>query len=452
MVAAVEHVLLARPDQLDRRARHLLRDRHRLAHEIVARRAPAEAAAEIEPVDVALADRQAGGIGRRRKRRLGVLRRRPDLAFRVRPERRRVHRLHGGVVLIREGVDRLVRLRGAGDGGLDVAALVADEGLLRGEALLQHRGDVGARELRVRPLVPVDGEGFEGVLRAPPGIGDDGDAGVADLHDALDAGHAGDLRRIEALQLAAEDRTIPDRRVQHARKGHVHAVDLLAVQLVESVEPLHRLAGDGPVLRVLERDLLRHRHRRGERRDLAVGRGAAGRAVRHDAFGGAAILLVDAPFLGGRGDQHRAGGCAPAADVILRIADAAAAGGLVIAPDAVALQVLAGRRIFRRHLRPVAFELLGHELGEAGEGALSHLDAGDADHHGVVRLDHDPGVDLGRRFRGGGGARSERDVEAEGKAAHGGRRAGEEAATGNGVHRHRCLPVSRFRRRASPPP
>ena len=37
------------------------------------------------------------------------------------------------------------------------------------------------------------------------------------------------------------------------------------------------------------------------------------------------------------------------------------------------------------HLRPVAFELLGDELGEAGERALAHLRAGDADHDRVVR-------------------------------------------------------------------
>ena len=35
VVAAVQHVLLARPDQLDRRAGHLLGDGHRLAHLVV---------------------------------------------------------------------------------------------------------------------------------------------------------------------------------------------------------------------------------------------------------------------------------------------------------------------------------------------------------------------------------------------------------------------------------
>ena len=48
MVVPVQHVLLARPDQLDRRAGHLLGDQHRLAHVVVAGAAPAEAAAEME--------------------------------------------------------------------------------------------------------------------------------------------------------------------------------------------------------------------------------------------------------------------------------------------------------------------------------------------------------------------------------------------------------------------
>ena len=49
-----------------------------------------------------------------------------------------------------------------------------------------------------------------------------------------------------------------------------------------------------------------------------------------------------------------------------------------------------GVGIFGRHLRPVALELLGDQLGEAGERALPHLGARDADHHRVVGLDRPP--------------------------------------------------------------
>ena len=67
-----------------------------------------------------------------------------------------------------------------------------------------------------------------------------------------------------------------------------------------------------------------------------------------------------------------------------------------ISPQARLLaRLLAGVIGFGRDLLPVALELLGDELGEAGERALAHLRARDADHAGVVGLDDDPGVDLG---------------------------------------------------------
>ena len=60
----------------------------------------------------------------------------------------------------------------------------------------------------------------------------------------------------------------------------------------------------------------------------------------------------------------------------------------------------AGRRIFGRDLRPVALQLFGDELGEAGQRALAHFGAGDADDDGVVGPDHDPDADLRRAVRG----------------------------------------------------
>src|SRR5207244_4424250 len=47
-------------------------------------------------------------------------------------------------------------------------------------------------------------------------------------------------------------------------------------------------------------------------------------------------------------------------------------------------------------LAPVAVELLGDELGEAGDRALAHLRADRADQSGVVRADRHPDGDLGR--------------------------------------------------------
>ena len=58
VIAAVRHVLFARPDELHRRARHLLGNRDHLLH-VVVRRAPAKAAARRHLVNIALRERQA---------------------------------------------------------------------------------------------------------------------------------------------------------------------------------------------------------------------------------------------------------------------------------------------------------------------------------------------------------------------------------------------------------
>ena len=101
------------------------------------------------------------------------------------------------------------------------------------------------------------------------------------------------------------------------------------------------------------------------------------------------------PLVGRGLEQHDARGSTAAADVVLRGADAAAAAGPHLAPGALAREIGAGRDLLGRHLLPVALELLGDELGEAGDRALAHLRARDADHAGVVGLDGDPYIDFG---------------------------------------------------------
>ena len=54
-------------------------------------------------------------------------------------------------------------------------------------------------------------------------------------------------------------------------------------------------------------------------------------------------------------------------------------------------------RVLRPHLRPVALQLLADHHGVGGPDALAELGLGDADRHGVVRRDHDPGIDFRRR-------------------------------------------------------
>src|SRR5438445_4597616 len=99
----------------------------------------------------------------------------------------------------------------------------------------------------------------------------------------------------------------------------------------------------------------------------------------------------------------------------MRVADAAAAARGEIAPHALARDALPGRRILGRHVRPVALELLGYHLREAGERSLSHLGPRDPDHDRVVRADDHPGGDLGRAVLRPDDARAERDLQAQGE-------------------------------------
>ncbi len=57
VVAAVQHVFFARPEQLDGYARHLFCDVYRLAHPVVHGAAPAITAAQMDFVDLALGGR-----------------------------------------------------------------------------------------------------------------------------------------------------------------------------------------------------------------------------------------------------------------------------------------------------------------------------------------------------------------------------------------------------------
>src|SRR5262249_7999254 len=78
--------------------------------------------------------------------------------------------------------------------------------------------------------------------------------------------------------------------------------------------------------------------------------------------------------------------------------------GREVAPDALPRKILSRRRELGTHFRPVAVEFLGHELRQTGQRSLTHFGAGDPDHDGVVGIDDDPGIDLGRarrRLRGG---------------------------------------------------
>src|SRR2546427_5211209 len=182
---------------------------------------------------------------------------------------------------------------------------------------------------------------------------------------------------------------------------------------IAAIEALDGLADELPLRRVLERRLLRRGELGGGFRHLAVRGRAAGGPVRDHTVGGAALGGRHVPRIGRGLDQHDPRRGAALADVLMRVADAAAAARGEVTPHALALHALAWRRVLGLHLRPVALELLGDHLGETGERALSHLGARDPDHHRVVRTDDDPRRDLGRAVLRADDARPERDLQAE---------------------------------------
>ena len=321
------------------------------------------------------------------------------------------------VVLVRIGVDCLHLLRRSGDGLLHVAVLVANEGLLGVEPAFEELRDRGARDFGVLAPVPGRRQRVERGLRLPPALSYHGDSAVADLHHLLDAGHTLHFGGIEAYELAAEYRRILDRGAQHAGELQIEAVNVRAGELGRGIETLERLAGDLPVLRILERDVLRRLDLGSGLGDLAEGGGAARRLMRDHAVRCAALRCWHLPFIRRSLDQHAARGGAGLADILVRFADGAASGRELTAPDAVAREVLPGRRKFGRDLRPVAFQLLGDQLGKSGHRALPHFGAGDADDDAVVGLDHHPGGDFRGAVHGADDGGTEREVHAEGEPA-----------------------------------
>src|SRR5262249_23833138 len=197
--------------------------------------------------------------------------------------------------------------------------------------------------------------------------------------------------------------------------------------LAGGTAPLHRLAGDLPVFRILELDALgvRRLEPGGSRGELAIAQRTPGRGVGDDTISDRQFADRDLPLIGRGLQQHHARGGATATDIILRDADTAASAGRHLAPDAFAGEVLSRRDLFRLYFVPIALELFGDELDEARNRSLSHLRARDTDHAGVIGFDEDPSIDLGTvidalRHGGvdaGGQIESEREPTARGGGA-----------------------------------
>src|SRR5262249_23046358 len=106
------------------------------------------------------------------------------------------------------------------------------------------------------------------------------------------------------------------------------------------------------------------------------------------------------PLLGGSGNEHFARGGAGLAHVILGTPHRAAAVGVHVAIDAVALEVDGGLDDLNLHFAPIAFELFGEHHGNGGVNAPSPLPAPGAPEDAVVvGMNDDPRVDLGSVLR-----------------------------------------------------
>ena len=316
-------------------------------------------------------------------------------------------------------IDGIDLLRGFADGFQRIAVLPVAIGGGRIEAILEHFRDRRTRFRRPFALVPDDRKRIERLLGAPPRIGDDSHGGVLHPHHLLHAGHAGDLALVITLQLAAKYRAGLDGGVEHAGQFQIDGKDLAAVELVRGIEPLERLAGDLPVLGILQLDgfQIRRRQLRGVGCDLAVTDRTLARPMRDDAVGYGEFADRHIPLFGRGLQQHQARRRPAAPDIVLRRADAAAPAGAHLAPGALAGEIAARRDAFGRHLFPVALQFFGDELCEPRQRSLAHLRARDTDHAGVVGLDRNPDVDFGRGALRLRRAYTERHVQSEGQTA-----------------------------------
>ena len=257
-----------------------------------------------------------------------------------------------------------------------------------------------------------------------------------ELHRGAHARQRANRVEVVALDVAAIDGTRLHGRPFHAGHADVDRVHRLTGHLQRHVEIFLLGAHQGPLVRRLDGDRLRMRMRRlgGTMGDLAVGRGAAARRVRDDAVPGAQLGHRHVPErrrgqqqplarLGSRQLQvipavlDRGRGVRPHA-AIETVGDARHARAVAIPERRLAAALRIGgavahhvegplgrllacvavrRRVLRPHLRPVALQLLADHHGVGGPDALTELGLRDADRHGVIRRDDDPGIDFRRR-------------------------------------------------------
>ena len=378
-VVAAVHVVLARPDGLDRLA-DALRDECGFDDEIRAvARAPSEATAEEGGVQHHLLRREAERFGDHQAVHRLVLRADPQLAAIRRHLRHAVQRLHAGMREIRQLVFD-IEAPGRGFQCRDGIARIACDAprLLREFAplLAQRR----SRQVRAGTEVPVDDQRVAAALRSPGVLRDHGDATrhFADLDHARDRARG---RVVEAADRRAECRRPRDHGREHAGKVDVETELRSARDLLQVVEPLLRSAEIFEIAPRLQSDFLRHRQRGGHCCERTVG--GAAPAIGHHAIFGAQRCSFHVPLLRRGSDQHRARRGAGLAQGVVRGGRAhAAAGELHLQERMIERRIDAGE--FHAHPLRVDVEFLGRDHRQAGVHALAHFRFADDHGHRVI--------------------------------------------------------------------
>src|SRR3989449_6494075 len=303
-------------------------------------------------------------------------------------------------------------------------------GLLRGGLVLAR--DHRARHLGHGSLVPRPPERPPALERRPEAVRHHGDA-VRHLDDVLHALHPRRGRRVEALDLAAEDRAALDRGDEHPRDLDVGAVNAATRDLLRRVAPLDGLA-DVPELvgalrgRVLgDGELLRSVH------ELPVEEPPPAGPVAHSTLLGLDALDGPPPLVCRRLGEHLAGGSRAFAPHRGVVADAPASAVGLGAGHGILVERGIGRRLLDADLVEDGIQFVGDDHGRRGERALPHLRHGVDDRHDAVTVDPEP---LVRREHAGGlrqrdPAGATRDGESDGEPRADDEAASEERASGD---------------------
>ena len=250
-------LLLARELHAHRRVDRARQQRRIGGHVVGAVAAIAAGGLHADHVDRGVREaREAREIGAKHVR---VLRAGPHGERAALPIGQRARRADGSMHLVRPHIAAQHRLRGTGDGAIDVA-LLGEHPL--GRRVVAQRVLEVAQRRHAGPRLPAHVERTHRGLCLLLALGDDADE-VAD-HDGLhDAGQLRDRRLVHRLQRVADEiaridagiRRPHDAAVQHA--GHTHVVheDQLAGGLGGDVDAWDRLADDAVVVGRFQRRL-----------------------------------------------------------------------------------------------------------------------------------------------------------------------------------------------------